>query len=600
MLVDNAVESSKIRDKAVTTDKIKDKAVTIDKLSIAESRNIFNPYDEDIVEGKFIAAATGIPSSNNPIYTTTGFMELPDGASGKYAVASVKGVVIQSRFIGFYDSEKRMISVIENAKNPQIPEGSVYIRTSFSNNNTLPVAERGYMLEVSEENLPVTAYTPYRKLIRPEYLPDAKAEFINEIAMPSKLYMLNGVQNDMYIDTFIKSWRPYMEYVRMAASSGMNFSRTWERVYSIAEPVDKARLTISMKDYATADVLSAVTTEVCSAIPSEGDDEVVVQVIGDSYTNGGWFVNALINQGFVPGIKCVGLRAVSGKPGHYDEGRGGWTLHGYMSAPKDNSSNPYNGFMHPAGDYRYYGSTEFWTSAWKVKRGTAGAGFEPTYSCGRFDRCLDMFDETTGLLINPDKGDVQKDSESDRFIVWNGASWVDAGDMQWEFDYGKYLSVWNIEPPKFLAVMLGVNDFSTKARPISFTEWNNEMQAFIDSYHKAVPDGYFIICTPTTYFGTLDNDSNYDVVERHLNMWLGRKNIIETFDGREDEGIFIVDTSLMCDSLTGDNGTVKDMSHPLCSPQNDVKVFEQSGLPHPYVNYKSMGIPLAAFIQKYR
>ena len=184
--------------------------------------------------------------------------------------------------------------------------------------------------------------------------------------------------------------------------------------------------------------------------------------------------------------------------------------------------------------------------------------------------------------------------------MWDGTSWVDVEELQWEFDYSKYLAMWNIEPPKFLAVMLGVNDFIGAKRPISFSGWNGMMQTVIDSYHRAVPDGLFIICTPTTYFGTLDNSSNADVVNEHLNMWLGRKNIIDTFDGRENEGIYIVDTALMCDSLTGDNGAFKDMAHPLCSPQNDVKVFEQSGQPHPYVNYKSMGIPLAAFIQKYR
>lgn len=418
--------------------------------------------------------------------------------------------------------------------------------------------------------------------------------------MPSKLYMLAGVQNDMYIDTFIRSWRPYMEYVRMAASTGLSFSRTWQRVYSITSPVDNGALTIRMKDYSTADVLSEITTQICSAIPSEGDEEVVVQVIGDSYTNGGWFVNALITQGFVPGVKCVGLRAISGLSEQYDEGRGGWTLHDYMSVPNDNSSRSYNGFMHPVGDSCYYGSTEFWKNAWKVKRGTAGAGFEPTYSCGRFDRCLNLFDETTGLLSNPKEGDVQKDSSTNGFIMWNGTSWVAANNLQWEFNYGKYLSMWDIEPPKFLAIMLGVNDFINKARPISFNEWNSEMQTLIESYHTAVPDGFFIICTPTTSFGTLDNSSNADVVSQHLNMWLARKNIIDTFDGREDDGIYIVDTALMCDSVTGDNGMLKDMAHPLCSPQNDVKVFEQSGLPHIYVSYKSMGIPLAAFIQKYR
>ena len=35
----------------------------------------------------------------------------------------------------------------------------------------------------------------------------------NDICLPSKQYMLTGVQNDMFIQTFLRRWRPYNDFV---------------------------------------------------------------------------------------------------------------------------------------------------------------------------------------------------------------------------------------------------------------------------------------------------------------------------------------------------------------------------------------------------
>lgn len=63
------------------------------------------------------------------------------------------------------------------------------------------------------------------------------------------------------------------------------------------------------------------------------------------------------------------------------------------------------------------------------------------------------------------------------------------------------------------------------------------------------------------------------------------KNIIDTFDGRESEGYYVVDIGITIDNEKGYNRNRDGI---------------QTGNPHPYPNYPTMGIPLAAFIQYYR
>lgn len=67
-------------------------------------------------------------------------------------------------------------------------------------------------------------------------------------------------------------------------------------------------------------------------------------------------------------------------------------------------------------------------------------------------------------------------------------------------------------------------------------------------------------------------------------MWEVRKNIIDNFQGKENDGIFVVDASATIDNENGYNN------------ENGI----QTGNPHPYQNYPQIGISVAAFVQYYR
>ena len=100
-----------------------------------------------------------------------------------------------------------------------------------------------------------------------------------------------------------------------------------------------------------------------------------------------------------------------------------------------------------------------------------------------------------------------------------------------------------------------------------------------------MPDGKFIILIPCTTCGSLNNIRGDFTLRQNASMWQLRKNIIDTFDGRESEGYYVVDIGITIDNEKGYNRNRDGI---------------QTGNPHPYPNYPTMGIPLAAFIQYYR
>lgn len=174
--------------------------------------------------------------------------------------------------------------------------------------------------------------------------------FQNDICLPAKLYMLSGVQNDVFVEPIIKRWRPYNNVVRFSGTA--KYSRRLQRVASIVEPVDGATVAISLINQDYFDTLKTITSTIVVGVKGKGAETVTVSIIGDSFTQGGFFKDALLAKGYVPNIKMIGLRDVAGYPGQFDEGRGGWTLNKYFTVT-NTRTGAYNGFWQPGGDYKY-------------------------------------------------------------------------------------------------------------------------------------------------------------------------------------------------------------------------------------------------------
>ncbi|MBR4518942.1 MAG: SGNH/GDSL hydrolase family protein [Victivallales bacterium] len=422
--------------------------------------------------------------------------------------------------------------------------------------------------------------------------------FVNDICMPSTLWMLSGVQNDLFVQPILKRWRPYDDFVRFRLAPDAPFLRRLSTVASITEPVDGSVLTTELVNGDEFAIVKELQSTIRVGQPGVGDTPVTAQLLGDSYTQGTFFRHALLESGYVPNLRLVGLLKCA--DGQYNEGRGGWRLANYFAVPTQ-PVQCYHGFMQPSGDARYWGATQFWRNAWQCFRQTAPKGFEPYYSCGRFDDVLPRFDEATGFLLHPTPGDVQFDNDRNAFVRFDGASWqpVDSQELSWDIDYSKYLAMWDIPQPDFLFVMLGLNDFCHHLQA-DFTEWGKRITRLRESYQKACPDGKFVICIPCSTCGSLDNAEGNFTLRQNAAMWRFRKWLIDNFDRREQEGFYLVDVGITIDNEYGYHLTQSAVTIPYEQYSGKDTLRVQAGTPHPYANYPSMGLPIAAFIQAHR
>lgn len=432
---------------------------------------------------------------------------------------------------------------------------------------------------------------------------EVRSPFKNDICLPAKLYMLSEVQNNIFVEPLIKRWRPYDDVVRFTGTA--NYQRRLQRVASISEPEDSATISLNLINQDYFDTVKTLTSTIVVGERGKGTETVTVSIIGDSFTQGAFFKDALLVKGYVPNIKMIGLRDVTGFPGQFDEGRGGWTLNKYFTVT-NTRTGAYNGFFQPGGDYKYWGATDFWKLANAIRLNPQNNwSFGESYNAGRFGTQSMHFDEKTGYKLNPEKNDIMFNNSLDTYVRYDGKKWQEVRyeDFSWDFDYGKYLLMWHLEAPSVLAEFLGLNDFRGEADPskIDFTKWNAQIEMLAASYFKAVPGGKFVLMIPSSTCGILDNEAGDFTTKQNACMWEHRRNIIEHFDRREAENIYVVDAGIAVDNINGSNFTTDTVfTKPYSEYHGTEKNQVQKGNPHPYLNYPNMGVSLAGFIQKHR
>lgn len=419
-------------------------------------------------------------------------------------------------------------------------------------------------------------------LLSCQYLLSQEGCFKNDYCIPSKIYMLSETQNDIFIESLIKRWRPYNDLVRF--SGNCSFTRNLERVVSIEKPEDGTIMEISLINTDEFETIKKDTVQLCVGRRAQGTGKVTIQILGDSFVDGAFFRDALLTKNYVPGAKLVGLRNIKNEEGQYDEGRGGWTLQKYFEIPKGEQT-PYHGYMQPNGKYRYWGSCEFWKNCYKVANREL-TDTESVYNCGRYDKCMGKFCEQTGYLLAPQTNDLMFNNTLQSYMLYNGKRWIpfNTNEDEWHFDYSKYLSMWCLDAPVFFGQMLGLNEYRDDLT-CDYEEWNKRIEEMKNSYYEAVPNGKFIILIPCSTCGSINNARGDFTLKQNAAMWELRKNIIETFDDREKEGYYLVDIGITIDNENGYNRNREGL---------------QIGNPHPYPNYSTMGIPLAGFIQYHR
>ena len=146
--------------------------------------------------------------------------------------------------------------------------------------------------------------------------------------------------------------------------------------------------------------------------------------------------------------------------------------------------------------------------------------------------------------------------------------------------------------------MLGLNDFRNINGPIDFSQWNTRMEALLKSYKAAVPNGRLVVCTPCSSCGSLNNKAGDFSTRQNAQMWEARRNVIQMFDKRESEGVYVVDASITISNDYGYKTMASEL--PFDGYTGDSRLLVQQDNPHPYFSYPSLALPIAAFVQIYR
>lgn len=398
-----------------------------------------------------------------------------------------------------------------------------------------------------------------------------------DISYPSTTYFMQGTDNTIFFQAISRRWHPCNNYVR---ASYKNIDIQTDKKVTISKIKDGDILQLDLIDGMTFDTIRTLKSTIKAGIPKTGNKEVTVQFFGDSYTQGEYFKYAFLESGMVPKVKLLGTRNINGYESHGHEGRGGWTVNQYCRT--ETGEYYYNPFYQPEGKYKYWGSTAFWKNCFKVLEDRESCNFEQKYFCSKYN--LDEYN-TDGKRKYPKEMDLMWDSESDTYIVWNKGSWKKLNEkLNWSFNYPKYLEMNSFKSPDFMIFMLGLNDFRNGNLNPDFKSWNRKVMNIANSYLTSNPNGKFVICIPCSSCGSMNNKSGVFTARQNAIMWEVRKNIIDNFQGKESNGIFVVDASATIDNENGYNN------------ENGI----QTGNPHPYPDYPQIGMSVAAFVQYYR
>lgn len=416
----------------------------------------------------------------------------------------------------------------------------------------------------------------------------------NDFVLPSRIYCMDGVQRNIWHQSLLARWNPYDYYLKFGGTA--SYQRRTPLVASIKSGnADGATVQVSLVDNTTMKEGLPKTSVLCVGMPNDASlSNIKVSFVGSSTVQLCYFKKAL--ETYCSNYQLIGIRHGLHASSILHEGRGGASLASYFQLSTSPTGHYYP-FWQPSGNYRYYGATGFWANAKTAPDSEAGSAYY--YGCYNSD-ILDMFDES-GWLINPSNGAIMYDTASSSFKVYNGASWVATSQSSytWAFDYAKYLTMWSLDTPDVVCITLGANDFRNADMPLNLELWGQRMQTMIDSIHSVNPNAKIVICNqgPFGNHGYLGDPTAL----MNYKMWLHLQFIIETFDNRTNENIFVVAQGSEISSeygfakFSGGNALVSELYSG-----SEIMTVQSGDVVHPRLSLDNMGVPIASFIQYIR
>lgn len=401
------------------------------------------------------------------------------------------------------------------------------------------------------------------------------------IVLPEKIFMLRERQNqDIRIDSeeyslyYKNIIYPYKdEYdIEVECQYGYNLGHCW-RIDKYPNDVNEFDFTI--KIYGDFGKLLAEKT--CKmVIQDKKYVEGNLLCIGDSMTRSEVYVQQAVNK--AKNIKTIGLRNIARGVNH--EGRGGWTSYAYLESFAETGSGV-SPFLFPKGysGEEYFGDREFWNriDSPEFSNKYSYSGIKPQ-KIKEGMVCLD-----DGVLCRYSNGEYIELEKNPQF----------------EFNFKKYMERFQFEKPDVVSLLFGANEFQT----CSYENLEAEIEKYIDTIKKIVKSIKEFdeeirivinlpVCGGEQYSWGLALGCKGSSKRYNYCIKMASNALIETFDKRYDENIYICSMLAVCDT---DSGFPKETKK--CNIYSDATETRCSNWVHPSeVGYKQMGDALAAVI----
>ncbi|MBR3942784.1 MAG: SGNH/GDSL hydrolase family protein [Clostridia bacterium] len=397
------------------------------------------------------------------------------------------------------------------------------------------------------------------------------------ILLPDTLYILRDKTNQV-VTTNVEEYSIYYKNIlypfdsnydiKIDCDFGMNLDRCW-RITDFSNCKKTFPLTLSVYLFGELLVKKSITIE----IVERNNQELSLLCIGDSMTQAEEYeMQAVIKA---EKIKTLGTRC--SKLVHH-EGRGGLKLYSYRHIYTHAGwfTSPFLFPENIPGEL-YYGDESMWESVQNEPNRYTSVGF--TYKPIQ-DGMYTLRDGKLYLYKN--------DSYE---LVYEAPVFT--------FDFEKYMLRNQIETPDVVSFLFAANDLQVTPYEQTADEINTmltyqeEMLENIQKYVKNI-----IICLPVcgadqycwgTRMGCKGTVKQYEYNMKHY-----AKALLEKYDNRQSEGIYICPMSAVCDPDAGFNTD--------SSPANIYSVLpvhHQTNWVHPNVaGYKQMGDALAGVLCK--
>ncbi len=399
------------------------------------------------------------------------------------------------------------------------------------------------------------------------------------ILLPETIYILRDLENqdlitdrEQYSIYYKNLIYPYKEEydIHIKSEYGMNMGDMW-RIEQFPDNANEFPLAVSVYGYFGEKLAEKSCT--VKIIKKTGCKGKKLLCIGDSMTQQAVYVEYVTDR--IPQIKTVGTRSF-GSVRH--EGRGGWCCEHYFKEYDNKKQIGVSPFLFPKGieAVSYYGNKNFYDV---ILRGETGKYWYRGFEAPELKSNMYYYDN--GFVLNSSTPEKIENPE-------------------FEFSFLKYLKRYEIEVPDVVSILFGANEFQACSYE-KLEEEKEKYMSYIDAMIKSIKQADENIsvvvnlpCLGSDQYswgrqlGCTSTAKQYEYCIKKVSQAL-----IEKYDGRQNEKIFLCPMLLVCSPVTGFRKIAS-----LENNHTDILVEHSSNWVHPCsVGYMQMGGALAGVVE---